>query len=395
MPQKKSFFSFTPNLENEIRLFFKNKNSEDVNEKIKNNLNQLLAMPDAKLHSSCSNFPKHILFLLSEKCNLNCTYCYAHDSHCASELSIEDIKFYLDYYFSFRVKRRSISFLGGGEPFLSWDLIKFAVIYAKEKAKEFDEKIHFGITTNMTLFDEEKIDFIKKNHISINASFDILPEVQDSQRVYLGGKGTFNVVNNNLKKLIENKIYPTIRTTITVNNVHLMPDMIKFVQKNYPQLKKVHFEHVSDIDNEKSLFYKDFVDYYFKAFDLAKETLINLTNSAVGSIFNYRQQFCSKEFCVTADNNIIKCHRVSNTNSTIFNDFCYGNKTDDSITFFKKLEDEYPKPLPEKCQNCFAKFNCAGGCEYNRSIMTTKQFDQYCDFVRQMIISTMDYVSKT
>ena len=78
----------------------------------------------------------------------------------------------------------------------------------------------------------------------------------------------------------------------------------------------------------------------------------------------------------------------------MFKDYCYAQKTNNNLTFFKKLEEEYPKPLPEKCKNCFAKFNCAGGCEYNRSIMSNEQFDQYCKFIKLMMIKTMEYVCK-
>lgn len=384
-PLKRCFFSFASEETENIKRYFIFENSEFIDEKIKDNIDKILLMEDSKIRNNITSFPGHLLFLLSEKCNLACSYCYAHDSHCNTELKVNDIKEYLDYFFSFRNKKRSISFLGGGEPFLSWNLIEYAVPYAKSKASQYKEYVHFGITTNLTILNPSMVDFIKDNHISINGSFDILPEIQDSQRMYANGQGTFFIANKNIKQLLDNGVFPHFRSTITPQNVKLMPEMVEYVAQNYPQIKKLHFEHVSDNNMQNAEeYYGDFINYFFKALEIAKINKIKLTNSIINSMLSLRTQFCSEEFCVTSTNSIVSCHRVSNENSPYFKAFQYGKK--EKEIKMKAAFDERIRGIQKSCETCFAKYNCGGGCAYNRFYLATEKFEIYCDFVRKMML---------
>lgn len=66
-------------------------------------------------------------------CNFSCSYCFSAKGRSGKALDKAHLKDALDYFIdSKRVtsKRLAISYLGGGEPTLSWDVVKFGLEYA-------------------------------------------------------------------------------------------------------------------------------------------------------------------------------------------------------------------------------------------------------------------------
>ena len=89
----------------------------------------------------------------------------------------------------------------GGEPILRFDLIQKTV--EMTKAKGFFEKYNFSFTTNGTLLNEESIKYLVTNNISILISIDGPPKIHDRYRVFGNGRGTFNMIIKNLKRIKE------------------------------------------------------------------------------------------------------------------------------------------------------------------------------------------------
>ncbi len=64
--------------------------------------------------------------LLNEKCNFSCRYCYSAQGRSTREMTEDQIKTMLEYFLSTErkaVKDRTVMFMGGGEPTLSWRLL--------------------------------------------------------------------------------------------------------------------------------------------------------------------------------------------------------------------------------------------------------------------------------
>ena len=95
---------------------------------------------------------------LTEKCNLNCTYCYENKKN--KEISFESIKDLIDYEIS-RKQAYSIIVFYGGEPLLKKNMIKDTIEYINTKKSKTN--FYYGITTNGTLLDEEFIKYMKNN----------------------------------------------------------------------------------------------------------------------------------------------------------------------------------------------------------------------------------------
>jgi uncharacterized protein len=83
---------------------------------------------------------------------------------------------------------------------LNFDLIKNVVNEVNYKYSK-DYKINFTITTNGTLLKDTAIDFLLLNNFSICISLDGPREEHDRNRVYADGRGTFDIILGNIRRI--------------------------------------------------------------------------------------------------------------------------------------------------------------------------------------------------
>jgi hypothetical protein len=102
---------------------------------------------------------------------------------------------YVDLLLKSSADVRDVNFtFFGGEPFMNWKVMRATVLYGEQRAREMGKRIHFAVTTNGTLFDEEKNDFIIEHGIQVTVSMDGPPEVQNRFRILTDGQGSYDLV---------------------------------------------------------------------------------------------------------------------------------------------------------------------------------------------------------
>ena len=105
---------------------------------------------------------------VTKECNCNCLYCYEKDK--TSKYTWDEIKTFIDNLVKYATEKKfTIEFLGG-EPMLAWDLIKKTYEYFEKEKKEVEVNA-FVITTNGTVLDDKKAEFIanhKKIHFAVS-----------------------------------------------------------------------------------------------------------------------------------------------------------------------------------------------------------------------------------
>lgn len=342
------------------------------------------------IHSHSSD----AMFILSQICNLACSYCYAQNSRSKEILSIEKIKTVVDSVCANTdQKSKSFSFIGGGEPLATWNVFEWSVNYIQKVTERNGFSRRIRLTTNGTLLNEERALFLRENNIVTSISFDILPAVQDTQRPFPDRRiSSFEQVHNNIRMLLSNGLIPRIRSTITSRNVDLMPQMVEFVIEEYPEIKFLHFEPVTDVSDNSDDFYKAYLVSFMKAMQIAQEHGIYLNNSIIHSFKRIRTRFCHGEFCVTPSSNIVSCHRISSDRDVCFESLRYGKITDKVEIETESLNRalEIFEEKTERCSGCFAKWHCAGGCTMYRVTSTEKELLSYCAFVRNTLASFLD-----
>ena len=329
-----------------------------------------------------------LIILLTHMCNLSCTYCYSQKCRSTDIIGKDKLQTVIDYVFSNdNISRNTLhfSFGGGGEPFTSWDLFVWTIEYIESKAKKKSTDTKIQVVTNATILDDTIANFLREHNIKLTISFDILPEVQNKQRSFTNKQfNSFYIVNKNIINYMAYGIFGGIRSTITDMNVDLMLEMASFVRNNYPKINTLIFEPVSNNFAVNQSFYEKYVDQYFIAKDYCQKNGISLSNSIEHSFFRIRDRFCPMEFCITPTGDIVSCHRISSTNDVNYNFYHIGT-VENNINISKEQIQkvlQLTNKKNKKCDDCFAKWHCAGGCPVNRNLFSEIQQEDYCSFVK-------------
>jgi len=107
----------------------------------------------------------------------------------------------------------------GGEPLIGFATIKEAV-QASEKYRMTHQTPMpaFSITTNGTLIDREVIDFFKRYHFSVTISLDGPRHINDQQRQFPSGKGTYDIIRKKIDLLRDAGVEIGIEAVFTDNH---------------------------------------------------------------------------------------------------------------------------------------------------------------------------------
>jgi uncharacterized protein len=128
-----------------------------------------------------------------------------------------------DYYLNFY----------GGEPLLSFRLIRQLVSFLKDKANKHSQTVHYSITTNGSLLTKEIIQFLDEQKFSVELSFDGL--AQDVSRQ----KGSEKKLIPIIKELLNQpNIDLEINSVFSPNTVSYLSNSIKYTMDlNVPDIR--------------------------------------------------------------------------------------------------------------------------------------------------------------
>lgn len=362
-------------------------NSENIRQETLDYVRYLCSLPIRPISQKEAKplFGPYISIILHQKCNFECIYCFAHDARGNESLSQNDIKFIIDQWAKGSSDHKKITFIGGGEPTLSWDLLRWSIeyihkIFAKENVK-------IVLVTNGSLLSHERISFLKCHNVIVSLSFDILPDIQDRQRkLFNSTKSSFEAVDCFLKDAYESRLSCEIRCTVTPSIVQQMADMVRFVADNYKGVRKIHFEHVTSSKNPED-FYSKYTDAFFEAREIGRRLGLTVYNSISSSQGKVRHSFCSGTSCFvpTQSGEIIctACHRASSEKDELMNTFKKAIiHQDQTIEIFNRPHEMIRGAMPE-CETCHAKWQCAGSCVMERLVIGPKLFIKRCEMVRE------------
>lgn len=355
-------------------------------------LKQIEDSPTRQIHECSEIIGDNLTVILTQKCNLACSYCYAQNQRSSENLDEHKLKMAIDYYIERNINHQNkrIVFIGGGEPTIAWNTFVWAVEYVTNTYKE--SGVFLSLITNGTLLTSEKLYFLKQHVVNVVFSFEILPIIQNSQRSMLDGAPSFNLIDQHIREANEIGVNITgIRSTITDLNVKLMKDMVLYVAHNYPYIKHLNFEPVTSNANTRS-FYDTYIDNFFSSRKIADSYGIKVYNSISISINTLKDRFCQREFCITPSGDITSCHRISSYKEALFKDFKIGYVTEHALCLEKqKINSILSLKQPMKqCSTCYAKYHCAGGCVSERLKITKEQKDLKCDFTRSIILKLFE-----
>jgi uncharacterized protein len=176
--------------------------------------------------------PSAVYFNPTERCNLNCSYCYipgemrANGMHMSPE-SLLDALSRLKTHFSAVLPegRKPQIVFHGAEP-----LMNRAAVF--EGIEAFKDDFSFGVQTNATLLDERGVDFLTSHGVSVGISLDGADAaVADRARRTWGGEGVSHLVLKAMDMLRGYAGFSVI-CTVTSRNIGALPQVVEFFHAN-------------------------------------------------------------------------------------------------------------------------------------------------------------------
>ena len=226
---------------------------------------------------------KYFWMFLTEKCNLDCVYCFYKFRDLKETLSLDKLKIAID---SLPPESKAEFVISGGEPFIEWDLVKDIMHYVKQK---FPNNYRL-IQTNGILVTPEKFSFLKKYDINLEFGFDgLLP----SNRHRRG-------INTKIQQRIHQNITECVNAGIPVSCTMVVhPEESKDIIENMAYLVNIGLEKIevtpAAFENWKDDHFKEFKKNYIRLcksyrqhmvgdYDAPTPTYIDMVINAFGYI---------------------------------------------------------------------------------------------------------------
>jgi len=305
--------------------------------------------------------------ILTDDCQLRCTYCYSEAGKSKATMPWGIAKATVDHVVSKATNDVHFSLVGGGEPTFRWDLFTRVVAYMHEQSFKRGLKPTIIASTNGIL-DREQLEFITDNLSTIQVSADGPRDIQNRQRPPRSYDNVMNTI-----RFLEQKDFPyNVRVTVTQDSVGRLEEIFDFFY-SVGNPRSVNFQPAvttygrgrdKGIDPQA----KEFVHEFMRVKQKSAQTLrpVDHAGSRVGTI---REEYCGLKdnFCVTPQGDVTSCYEVSSRDDPRSPLFFYGRFDEQSGLFL--LDDRKVDALmdakdadTEYCGDCHAQYSCAGGC---------------------------------
>jgi len=272
-------------------------------------------------------------FLLTEDCNLNCTYCFENKSRnknkMTPQVAIAAIEYLIKGAKLEGEKAISITFFGG-EPTLNLPIMDLIINYGSYRTNQENIQMQCNIITNATIYNEELENLYKKwkqklGYLDIQLSIDGMPEFQDKNRPFVNGAPSSAIIEQNIEKYI--KLFKKLNCQDYSVHVHsvinkasigkMFDNYIYFLNKGLPRIwfMPCHEEEWSDEDVEIYRIEKQKIaDYiYNKCLEENNAEFLNSYSSLAKCALSHPGKPCGMgwNYCtITAAGDIYPCHSV-------------------------------------------------------------------------------------
>lgn len=323
---------------------------------------------------------KALCLHIAHDCNLACRYCFAEEGEYHGRralMSYEVGKQALDFLIANSGNRKNLEVdFFGGEPLMNWQVVKDLVAYGREQEKIHNKNFRFTLTTNGVLLDDEIMEFANKEMANVVLSIDGRKEVHDFMRPFRKGAGSYDLVVPKFQKFAKSRGEKSYyaRGTFTRHNLDFSEDVLHLADLGFDQISVEPV--VADEKEEYALKWEDVPKICEEYDKLAKEMIKGKKEGKGFNFFHFmidltggpcvykRLSGCgsgTEYLAVTPWGDLYPCHQFVGEEKYLMGNVWDGVKRTDLCKEFKNC-NVYAK---EKCQNCFAKFYCSGGCAAN------------------------------
>lgn len=320
---------------------------------------------------------KALCLNIAHACNMKCKYCFASQGDFGmkpSLMSLETGKQAFDFLIARSGGRKNLEVdFFGGEPLLNINVVKELVGYGRQREAETGKHFNFTLTTNALLLDDDIMDFIIDNSISIILSLDGRPEINDFHRILNNGSGTYDLILPKIKRMVaRNPISYYVRGTFTRNNLDFADDLEHIINLGFDCIS---LEPAVGADNPLAIKkedlprvlteYEKLTDVLYRYFREGRDILFFHYNLDLqrGPCIAKRTSGCgagNEYIVVTPEGDIYPCHQfVGETR------FYMGNVWENELSEQVRKVFQHNRLPDKECKSCWARYFCGGGCHAN------------------------------
>lgn len=323
-------------------------------------------------------------FFLTKNCNLACRYCFERQSETKNSsegvMSFDVFNRGLDFFQRLinldkdRFNERKTIIFYGGEPFHNKKLLFSAITEIQNRIKKGDLPVQSKmlVVTNGTLMNDEDIQFIKKNGVTVTFSLDGNRQAS-ANRVYPGGETlAWDKATETFKKCVEAGIDLNIACTLSPETIARQKEVLDY----FIRIGATNIGFNVILDNDIIQLNTDYDDKAADFVTTAYRTLSdnNITENRTRrrlDVFKHKHPClfdCNaaggRQIAIAPNGDIGICHEH-------IMDKKHFITTIDDMEFDPKQSAEYKmwnkrSPLYiDSCQNCIALGVCGGGCVIN------------------------------
>ena len=314
--------------------------------------------------------PTTAVLLLTNQCQLRCTYCYAS----AGELPRRDLSAELGFaaidYVSAVARRQGqqqfeVAFHGGGEPVVAWNVMQACTAHARRK------RLPARVTlTSNGIWTHGQCSWIVDSLDAVSLSLDGGPETQDRQRPFVSGRGSSTHVMRTVAELDRHAFPYGIRLTATAPWDDL-PRNVRFLcletgcrsMQVEPAFNLTRGGHRQPSESESTAF----VEAYLEAFDVAARAgrSLHYSGARLGRVTSW---FCSapaNALVVNAVGEIVACYEVTDRTHPLAGISTLGRIENGRVRLDHAARNRLHALIAarrEACRDCFCYWSCAGDC---------------------------------
>ena len=306
---------------------------------------------------------------LTRDCNLRCKYCYA-PAKTKESMSTVTAHQAIDLAIALGKRSACISYFGG-EPLLMFDRIVELTEYARAAGQQCGTEMHFRMSTNGTLFDDEILRFCRDNNLLFAISLDGDQAAHDAQRVRANGAGSWQLIDDKLDQILYYNPHTVVTSVVTPATVSRLAPSLEYMWGRglryiVHQLDFTHPDWTSELLTDLADSYRAMAAFYLdkmragERFHLSifDDKLRTHTQSPIelGQICD----FGTKKISIASDGRIFPCVQFVSDRPDA-DDYCIGNVSDGLNERRDQLVMENRRERAQ-CRGCVFVGRCANYC---------------------------------
>ena len=313
----------------------------------------------------------HITLHLTNQCNMDCQYCYVNPAD-HKVMSTETAFKALDMAIADGNSSVGIIFFGG-EPLLHKDMIYQTMEYGKRRHKERHGlgqtglHLHYKVTTNGLLLDEEFMEYSIKENLFVALSHDGVKEAHDAHRADRDGKGTFERLSSKIDLLLKYRPYAPVLMTTNPDTAQYFADSIRYLYgKGFRYLicsLNYAAQWTTESLNTLRQQYLNLADFYYERTLAEDKFYLSPFEVKISSHIN-RHNYCHercelgrKQISIAPDGNLYPCVQFVGEDSYAIGSIDHGIDEEKRQLLYLLNEQE-----KDSCKDCAVRERCNHYC---------------------------------